>query len=200
MDNSIKDIKQSDIYFSYLKTRSSFGLIYRKFWLYPVLCSFLQGRVLDIGCGIGDFVAFRPNTIGVDINPRTVAYCLDRGLDVRVMEQDKLPFKASEFDSVILDNVLEHITQPYPLLNEVARVMSDTGILIVGVPGRKGYASDPDHKLFYDDSVLVNTLNKASFHCERLFYMPFSCSWFDRGLRQYCLYGIFRRKSHISNA
>lgn len=72
--------------------------------------------------------------------------------------------------------------------------MSDTAILIVGVPGRKGYTSDPDHKIFYDDSALVDTLDEAGFHCEHLFYMPFKFALFDSLLRQYCLYGIFRRQ------
>ena len=186
--------KQHDTYFSYLKTRRVSGIIYRKYWLYPVLSSFLRGHVLDVGCGIGDFVAFRPNTIGADVNPHNVSYGVDIGLDVRLIDEDTLlPFEASQFDGVILDNVLEHITQPYPLLGEIARVMSDTAILIVGVPGRKGYTRDPDHKVFYSDSALVSTLDKAGFRCERLFYMPFRFPWFDRLLPQYCLYGVFRR-------
>ena len=34
---------------------SRLGMIYRRYWLYPRLIGQLEGRVLDIGCGIGDF-------------------------------------------------------------------------------------------------------------------------------------------------
>ncbi len=63
-----------EAYLAYLKNCSKLGLLYRRHWLYPRLCCYLRGRVLDVGCGIGDFVAFRPETVGVDINPVTVAW------------------------------------------------------------------------------------------------------------------------------
>ncbi len=150
------------------------------------MCGYLNGRVLDIGCCIGDFVAFRPETVGVDINPETVAWCGENGLDV-------LPFEDGEFDGVILDNVIEHLLFPGPLLGEIARVMAPGASLIVGVPRRCGYASDPDHKVFYGEASLSAVVNAAGFAQNRLIHAPIRSEWLDRHIRQYCLNGVFHR-------
>ena len=78
--------------------RSRLGLLYRRHRLYPRLCPEPDGRVLDIGYGIGDFLGFRPNTFGIDINERTVAWCREHGLGARLMPYDELPFAAESYD------------------------------------------------------------------------------------------------------
>lgn len=180
-----------DAYFAYLTRRSRLGMIYRRYWLYPRLVDQLEGRVLDIGCGIGDFLAFRPGTIGVDINPRLVDWCRQRGLDAHAMPVDQLPVEDASFDGAVLDNVLEHIADPMPLLAEAKRVLRPGGTLLIGVPGRRGYAADPDHKVFYDADSLIETLGAAGFARGRLFAMPLPWGWLDRMIPQYCLYGTF---------
>lgn len=180
-------------YFRYLTRRSTRGLFYRRFWLYPRLSRWLRGRVLDVGCGIGDFLRFRPGTVGVDINPGTVAFCKEQGLPARTMEPDQLPFGEREFDGVMLDNVLEHIENPRPLLDEIARVVVPGGRLIVGVPGRRGYASDADHKVFYDRRQLERVVSGSGFKLVRMIHMPVRLEWLDARVRQYCLYGVFER-------
>jgi SAM-dependent methyltransferase len=105
-------------YFSYLRKRRLTGLLYRRLWLYPRLCKRLEGRVLDVGCGIGDFLNFRSGTVGVDIDASAVAWCRNLGLDAHVMTPDALPFDNATFDAVVLDNVLEHLAAPNALLSE----------------------------------------------------------------------------------
>ena len=180
-------------YFSYLKKRGRLGYIYRQYWLYPTICHSLNGKVLDVGCGIGDFLRYRPNTQGVDVNPKTVEYCKERGLDVQLMELDRLPFESSSFDSVVLDNVLEHIENPESILKEIKRVLVDKGIFVVGVPGIKGYASDSDHKVFYSKEGLVEKLNNAGFSEINVFGMPLDLDWLDNKMKQYSVFGVFRK-------
>ena len=183
-----------DEYFDYLTHRSRLGAVYRTHWLYPKLTQRLQGRALDIGCGIGDMLMHRGNTLGVDINPHTVAFCNARGANAVLMQPDELPFVSAEFDSVLMDNVLEHIPQPERLLSEVRRVLRPGGRLLVGVPGTRGWASDPDHKVFYDQDKLSACMAAAAFKTVESFYTPLWRSvWMDRHLRQYCLYGLFSR-------
>jgi SAM-dependent methyltransferase len=183
----------SDRYFEYLKSRSLVAHVYRQFFLYPVLCRHLKGRVIDVGCGIGDMLAFRPNTVGADINPHTVAHCRERGLPAVAMEPHRLPFDDQEFDSAVLDNVLEHIGDPRPLLREVARVLKPEGIVLVGVPGERGFASDNDHKVFYDERALIGALHGSGFLTSRLFHVPWRSRALSRRVRQYCIYGVFSR-------
>ncbi|UCV28955.1 class I SAM-dependent methyltransferase [Ferribacterium limneticum] len=180
-------------YFEYLKGRSRLGWLYRRYWLYPRLCRYLDGKTLDIGCGIGDFLNHRTGTVGVDINPATVEWCLRRGLDAHQMSPNVLPFQDVSFDSAILDNVLEHLIEPAELLKEIRRVLRPHSSLVVGVPGHRGYATDSDHKVFYDEATLVSTLAAAGFGLQRLFHMPLRSAWLNVRIRQYCLYGVFER-------
>lgn len=193
MRNSERETDQRG-YFVYLRRRRRRGLLYRRFWLYPRLCRHLHGRVLDIGCGIGDMLQYRPQTIGVDVNTHTVAWCQSQGLNALAMAPDVLPFTNSAFDGALLDNVLEHLAVPQPLLMEIRRVLKPGGIVIAGVPGTRGYASDPDHQTFYDAKALISLLQSVGFRAERVMRMPFPISLLDRHLRQYCIYGVFRRE------
>lgn len=180
-------------YFAYLRQRGRLGWLYRRYWLYPRLCRQMSGRVLDVGCGIGDLLRYRANTVGVDINPLTVEWCRHEGLDARLMEEDRLPFADGEFDGVMLDNVLEHISHPGPLLGEIHRVTRRGGTLLIGVPGHKGYALDPDHKVFYDEAGLRQAATAAGFHPVKMMHMPVKSVWLDARIPQYCLYGVFER-------
>ncbi|NTV72022.1 MAG: methyltransferase domain-containing protein [Azonexaceae bacterium] len=182
-----------DEYFSYLMKRSFLGGVYRRNWLYPKISSYLDGLTLDVGCGIGDMLSYRANTMGVDVNSRNVDYCQSKGLDAYVMEPDILPFDSSVFDSALLDNVLEHIANPEPLLREIKRVLRPKGSLVVGVPGAQGFASDADHKVFYDEGSLVSALRDAQFSLRKIFHMPFRSKFLNEGMRQYCVYGVFQR-------
>jgi len=178
-------------YYEYLKGRSSLSYLYRRYYLYPRLNRYLYGRTLDVGCGIGDFLRFRPDTVGVDINPLVVGLCRNRGLDVYHISSNVLPFDDSTFDCAILDNVLEHLLQPAGLLTEIRRVLRPCSSLVVGVPGHLGYSVDPDHKFFYDKSTLVATLLRFGFRPKHIFYMPWRSKLLNICMRQYCMYGVF---------
>jgi ubiquinone/menaquinone biosynthesis C-methylase UbiE len=137
-------------------------------------------------------LAFRPNTIGSDINPHTIKYCNDRGLDARLMSSGSLPFTDQQFDSVLLDNVIEHIEDPTFLLDEIFRVLKSDGILLVGVPGIRGWKSDSDHKIAYDVVNLVSLLSDSHFRRDEIFFTPlWESNWLSKNLKQYCIYGKF---------
>lgn len=179
-------------YFDYLKTRRNLGRLYRNYWLYPTLVKYLKGISLDVGCGLGDMLAYRAQTIGVDINPHTVEYCRSRGLDAYLMQPDRLPFHNKYFDSVFLDNVLEHLENPNKLLSEIGRVLRDDGTLLIGLPGKIGWLSDADHKVNYDEQSLKLCLSNAGFKCLKMFYMPlWRSSFLSKRMRSYCIYACF---------
>jgi SAM-dependent methyltransferase len=180
-------------YSRYLRGRTLLGKIYRRFWLYPMLSRHLNGVVLDIGCGVGDFLSYRARSVGVDINPCNVEYCRQLALDARVMEDDQLPIDDLTFDTVLLDNVLEHIDTPEPLLFEIARVLRPSGSLIIGVPGVRGYSCDTDHVQFYDEKDLIYLARRTGFSIVYFFYMPlWRSNWLSRHVRQYCIYSLWQ--------
>lgn len=185
-------------YSQYLKGRSWFGGVYKRHVLYPKLGRYLRGRVLDYGCGIGDFLRFRPDTVGVDVNKHNVVHCVSLGLDaIQIYISEPLPFPNRAFSGGVMDNVLEHIPEELAggTINELGRVIETGGRLIVGIPGSKGYLSDSDHKTFYSEESLVELFENSGFTPERSFYMPLDLKPLGSYLRSHCLYVVFSRLS-----
>ncbi len=180
-------------YFESLKRRQRAAVWYRNLWLYPRICGYLTGRVVDVGCGIGDMVRYRRGTVGVDVNPKAVAFCQSQGLAVELMQPDQLPFPDAAFEGAVLDNVLEHLESPVALLAEARRVLMPGGTLVVGVPGRRGFASDSDHKQYYSEAGLVQRIRAAGFILLHVFHQPLRSDFLDRHFRYYAVYGVFRR-------
>jgi len=182
-------------YFEYLKKRSLVGRFYRHFFLYPRISSLLKGRVLDVGCGIGDMLEYRPGSVGVDVNEFNIEFCRRRGLAAQLMPFDQLPFDTASFDSLLLDNVLEHILDPAPLLNEIKRVMHPDGFLVIGVPGLYGQLCDSDHKVYYNEDSLAELADRLGFTIEEFLYAPFIRSTFlSQTISQYCIYSRWTLK------
>lgn len=183
-------------YFNYLKSRSRLADLYRRKLLYPALAKQFSGKVLDVGCGIGDFLAFRENTVGIDINTFNVQYCKERNLEAYEIKNGVYPFAEKVFDGVILDNVLEHLPDPIPTIREVSRVLKSKGVFIIGVPGKKGYTMDSDHKHFYDESKLEKLLKEHGYILLRFVYGPafIKSDMLSNLLSQYCIYGVFQQE------
>ncbi len=179
-------------YHRYLLHRSWLGQIYRTWFLYPRLRRALNGHGLDIGCGIGDFLKFHPDCTGVDINPYNVEFCQRLGLRADLYDGLRLPYRDRTFDFVILDNVLEHITDPKHLLEEVRRVLKKDGTFVVGLPDKKGYASDSDHKIDYSDGDLRKLLERYSLTPTRKLLSPVPFEGAGEFVRQQCRYNFFK--------
>jgi len=181
-------------YSEYLQRRSLKGYMYRKWLLYPRLVRGLEGKILDFGCGIGDFLACCKNSIGVDINQHCVAACVQRGLDARHIKSGRLPFPDGYFASAVMDNVIEHIPceDAEDVIEELLRVLAPGGILLIGIPGAKGYASDEDHKCFYTENDLTGLMETLSCIRMRTRHLPFYFPVMGNFLRQYCTYVYFR--------
>jgi SAM-dependent methyltransferase len=127
------------------------------------------------------------------VNPNAVAFCRRNGLSVEVMRPGQLPFGDSSFEGAVLDNVLEHLEQPEPLLTEVHRILRIGGRLVIGVPGSRGFDSDPDHKRHYPEDALILAAQNAGFTLARIFHQPFYSRLLDRHFRYYAIYGLFFR-------
>ena len=181
-------------YHNYLKQITLKGKLYRKFYLYPKLNKFFHGKLLDIGCGLGSLLKYYKNSIGVDINNYNVSYCKKNNLHVTAIEENQLPFPSNYFGSVIMDNVLEHIENPDSLIAQIKNILIIDGVLIIGVPGEKGYKKDKDHKKFYDIEELVKLLDRFNFSCIQYFYAPINTEFLSKYINQHCLYAIFKNK------
>lgn len=186
-------------YFDYLKEKSWKGKLYRNYLLYPLLSRYFKKKdyVLDFGCGIGDYLRFRKNTVGVDINEYNVSYCNSNALEVKIIRNNQIPFCDNIFDGVIMDNVLEHIVDPTETIEEISRVLKENGLLLIGVPGVKGFDSDIDHKVFYSEEKLINLMEQKGYKHITSVHTPFLiCSkYVSEKVKIYCVYALFNKKN-----
>ena len=166
-------------YYSYLRTRSLKSFLYRKYFIYPKYKPYMNGLLLDVGCGIGEILEYYNNSIGVDINSECVKFCKNKGLDSRVMEEDKLPFDNEKFDTLTFENVLEHIKNPNKIIKEIYRVMKYQAHILISVPGIKGFHNDPDHKQHYDKKKLNELFKMNNFQLIKNYYTPFKSKFLD---------------------
>ena len=182
-------------YFAYLTTRSRVAEWFRLHISYPCVSRYLKGRVLDLGCGIGDYLRYNKEAVGADINKYNVQYCNTIGCEAYVIANGILPFSAHCFDGVLFDNVLEHVTGPDGVISEISRVMKPGGILVVGVPGRKGFQMDPDHKIFYDEQTLKSLLENHGYQLVKNLYFPFffKSEFLSRTLSQYAVNSVYQK-------
>jgi len=135
------------------------------------LCSQASGsKVLDIGCsqGIVSLILGREgfHCTGIDLEERSLAVAKEALLkeDALVRRRVKfqasnafsLPFEIDSFDTVILGEVLEHLTRPGKVLGEALRVLRDGGRLVVTVP--YGLNAFHDHKHTYYPLSLLDLL------------------------------------------
>lgn len=86
-------------------------------------------RVLDAGCGSGDFAALltAPDVRCVDISPAAVDAARARGLRAEVSDIQKLPFPDGAFDVSVANWVLYHVHDRALAIAELARVLTPTG-------------------------------------------------------------------------
>ena len=159
-------------YFQYLMGRSRTALYYRKFVLFPKIQRYLKGRTLDIGCGIGDFLRFNNNCVGIDTNQHTVNYCKSTGLNVHAYDGNRFPSTIGAVDSFLLDNVLEHIEDPSRLFSNLGDVARPGSRLVIGVPCKRGYKLDADHKIFYGEAELKSLILNYGWSYVTMFYTP----------------------------
>lgn len=93
--------------------------------------------VLDVGCGIGNFVSFAGRTgrlaYGVDVDRDAVRAARERGLDVS--HSDDLDALVEEpLDAVSMWDVIEHLYDPEPVVRQVLKPLRPGGVLLLETP------------------------------------------------------------------
>ena len=99
-------------------------------------------RILDVGCGRGDFasqVAADGHAVhGMELVPAAVdaAQRLHPDLPITChgVEDEPWPFSSASFDVVMAMEVIEHLLHPGPLFGEAVRILRPGGRLFVSTP------------------------------------------------------------------
>lgn len=98
-------------------------------------------RVLDIGCGLGAYVAnfgrFTNEAYGMDVDPPRVLEGRRRGIgNLMLAAAEALPFGDGTFDVIVLNEVIEHVRDDRATLREALRVLRPGGAVVIFAPNR----------------------------------------------------------------
>lgn len=102
-------------------------------WHIKALAASVRGKTLDAGCGQKPYEEFCNSSeyigLEIDSSKNRAAKKADYFYDGKTF-----PFQNGEFDSVITNQVFEHVFNPDDFLSEANRVLKDEGILLMSVP------------------------------------------------------------------
>ena len=138
--------------------------------LLRTLRSRTRGRLLDVGCGRGQFLrrsARHYETYGVDVSEQrvSIARSVSPDSDVRVASAEELPFSDGFFDVVTALDVVEHLETPERFFQETSRVLSAGGVVLFSTPnpGSFGHRRKGEESFIYDDPTHVSVRPPASW-------------------------------------
>jgi len=98
-------------------------------------------RILDIGCGDGNFTIYlkkvskAKEAVGLDISPKAKKQN-NRILTKIILNisDEKIPYSDSYFDAVFCGEIIEHLFNPDNLMFEIKRVLKKNGFCILTTP------------------------------------------------------------------
>jgi len=126
------------------------------------LASHMTGKTLDIGCGTKPYEKLCPSShyIGLELDSEEnrAAKSADCFYDGH-----RIPFEDAQFDSVLCNQVLEHVFQPDEFLLEIKRILKPGGKLLISVPFLWNEHEEPLDFARYSSYGLQYLLRKRGF-------------------------------------
>jgi len=138
-----------------------------------------QARILEVGCGLGQFLYFLKqeeyvNHWGIDIGREQVDSCRRSVTDQVEWVDDTRAYLAQRtgyYSAIVFIDVLEHIEDEdlFPLLEAARGALTDTGKIIISVPNAACITSlttlygDLTHKRLFTEGSLSQLLLAAGF-------------------------------------
>lgn len=141
-------------------------------------------RILDIGCGTGDFLQFMKgagwSVSGLDLSPEAAHVARRKGIPVHEQPLEELllrgKLREGSYRAVTLFHVLEHLPRPVEMLRAARRLLAPGGILVVQVPNdfnpfqlsvtngsraKPWWVVSPDHINYFSFSSLRTLFRKV---------------------------------------
>jgi SAM-dependent methyltransferase len=132
------------------------------------LCApLINGKVLDVGCGKKPYKKLFINVteyIGMDIENPGHDHSNE---DIDVFYDGKIfPFTDNGFDSILTNQVFEHVFNPQQFLSEINRVLKPDGYLLLTVPFMWDEHEQPNDFGRYSSYGIKSILKEHGFEVE----------------------------------
>ena len=101
------------------------------------------GHILEIGAGSGDTLmyakknSYADKITGIELMEMSNSYQQSEEFDnfmIGNIEELTLEFKAESFDVIIFGDVLEHLINPYDILEKLKPYLKGNGVIIASIP------------------------------------------------------------------
>ena len=115
-----------------------------------------KGKVLDIGCGVGDFLHVMENqgweTTGIEPSEEAVAIAKTRVKSQLLAPEEIDKLEDESFDLITMWHVLEHVDDLHSEIAHLERLLKSRGRLVLALPNFKSYDADfyREHWAAYD--------------------------------------------------
>ncbi len=167
-------------------------------WLFKQIRPFLQGDILEVGCGIGNLTGFflsYGRVCATDVQEKYLEVIREKYgshpqlIGTLVWDIRTSPFQHFQrsFDTLVCSNVLEHIEDDLTVLHHFYQILSARGRLVLLVPALKWLYNPLDQNLGhvrrYARKELATKMRQSGFRLLQLTYFnPFGMlGWFVNG-------------------
>jgi len=143
----------------------------------PLLAGLPDGPVLDLGCGMGDFLLYCTQELGreargVDLDAENVALCRELGLEVAQESAQECLARAAQCAAVVMNDVIEHFPKAeiIPLLSLVRERLVPGGVVLLKTPNMsnpltaaRNFHMDFTHQTGFTEETMIYVLEQAGF-------------------------------------
>lgn len=170
-----------------------------------------QSRVLDVGCGNGNFL-YEIKTVtgcqiyGIDISKTAAKTAWENyGIDVFTGTVMESPSPDKFFDVITAWSYLEHVNNPSEVLLKISSLLKNDGLCIISTPNfyslnaklfrEKWYHLDcPRHLHIFTTRTIAGLFEKSNLSIKKIIYNRSSKGVL--GSLQYCIYGDNYSNNH----
>lgn len=149
------------------------------------------GKILDVGCGPGFLLSAidqKWDKYGMDISWTASEHC-SKHAKVFCDELLNLKFEEDMFDVVVMNHVIEHVSEPLKYIIEIQRILKEGGLFIIETPdfdsgcarrfGKKyRMLHDKGHIRLFTSFSLVKMLEDYAYEIIYIEYPFFDTIWF----------------------
>lgn len=141
----------------------------------------IQGDVLDLGAGQGDFLkqVDHGRKIGVDVSTPCLKLLQQSGIVAIQANAENLPFRDA-FDLIVTTDVLEHVLHPEQVMQSIFRAAKHGARVVIRVPYKeedlsqytpeKGCKYEFVHLRTFDEDVLRHYMEQAGLELVQFHY------------------------------